>query len=92
MPIKTFPSFEVDPLASITATLAKLDKEDEEMWIQIMARPIADDWHKRGTKMVNRIRGGRGLRVLIKGSRSSAMDKVVAALRADEREGTGHAA
>ena len=60
IPIKTFPSFEVDPLASITATLAKLDKEDEEMWIQIMARPIADDWHKRGAKMVNRIRGGRG--------------------------------
>ncbi len=60
MPIKTFPSFEVDPLASITATLAKLDKEDEEMWIQIIARPIADDWHKRGTKMVARIRGGRG--------------------------------
>lgn len=60
IPIKTFPSFEVDPLASITATLAKLDKESEEMWIQIMARPIADDWHKRGAKMVNRIRGGRG--------------------------------
>src|SRR3990167_9136525 len=60
MPIKTFPSFEVDPLAAITATLAKLDKENEEMWIQIMARPIADDWHRRGVKMVNRIRGGRG--------------------------------
>jgi len=61
MPIKTFPSFEVDPLASITATLAKLDKESEEMWIQIMARPIADDWHRRGAKMVARIRGGRGV-------------------------------
>ena len=61
MPIKTFPSFEVDPLASITATLAKLDKESEEMWIQIMARPIADDWHRRGAKMVARIRGGRGI-------------------------------
>ncbi|MBI2592275.1 type IV secretion system DNA-binding domain-containing protein [Candidatus Saccharibacteria bacterium] len=61
IPIKTFPSFEVDPLAAITATLAKLDKESEEMWIQIMARPIADDWHRRGTKMVARIRGGRGL-------------------------------
>ena len=60
MPIKTFPSFEVDPLAAITATLAKLDKENEEMWIQIMARPIADDWHRCGVKMVNRIRGGRG--------------------------------
>lgn len=61
LPIKTFPSFEVDPLAAITATLAKLDKEDEEMWIQIMARPISDDWHKRGAKVVARIRGGRGL-------------------------------
>ena len=48
LPIKTFPSFEVDPLAAITATLAKLDKEDEEMWIQIMARPIPDDWHRKG--------------------------------------------
>src|SRR5581483_7845299 len=27
LPIKTFPSFEVDPLAAITATLAKLDSE-----------------------------------------------------------------
>lgn len=61
MPIKTFPSFEVDPLASITATLAKLDKQEEEMWIQIMARPIADDWHKRGAKVIARIRGGRGI-------------------------------
>lgn len=61
MPIKTFPSFEVDPLAAITATLAKLDKESEEMWIQIIARPIADDWHKRGAKMAARIKGGRGV-------------------------------
>lgn len=61
LPIKTFPSFEVDPLAAITATLAKLDKEDEEMWIQIMARPISDDWHRRGARMVSRIKRGRGL-------------------------------
>ena len=33
LPIKTFPSFEVDPLAAITATLAKLDQVDEEMWV-----------------------------------------------------------
>jgi hypothetical protein len=61
IPIKTFPSFEVDPLAAITATLAKLDKEDEEMWIQIIARPISDDWHKRGAKAVARISHGSGL-------------------------------
>ncbi|OGL24609.1 hypothetical protein A3A68_01305 [Candidatus Saccharibacteria bacterium RIFCSPLOWO2_01_FULL_48_13] len=61
LPIKTFPSFEVDPLAAITATLAKLDKEDEEMWIQIITRPISDDWHKRGQKMAQKIRRGGGL-------------------------------
>lgn len=61
LPIKTFPSFEVDPLAAITATLAKLDKEDEEMWIQILGRPLADDWHKRGDKSVKRIKSGGGL-------------------------------
>lgn len=61
LPIKTFPSFEVDPLAAITATLAKLDKEDEEMWIQIMARPVHDDWHRKGAKMVKRIKGGKGI-------------------------------
>ena len=61
LPIKTFPNFEVDPLAAITATLAKLDKEDEEMWIQLIARPISDDWHKRGQKMVDRIKRGGGI-------------------------------
>ncbi|PJE65667.1 hypothetical protein COU91_00465, partial [Candidatus Saccharibacteria bacterium CG10_big_fil_rev_8_21_14_0_10_47_8] len=61
IPIKTFPSFEVDPLAAITATLAKLDKEDEEMWIQINARPISDNWHRRGVKTVEQIKKGRGI-------------------------------
>jgi hypothetical protein len=58
LPIKTFPSFEVDPLAAITATLAKLDKEDEEVWIQIMGRPIPDAWHKKGQKAAARIKAG----------------------------------
>jgi UDP-N-acetylmuramoyl-tripeptide--D-alanyl-D-alanine ligase len=35
---------------------------------------------------------GAGLRILIKGSRSSAMDKVVAALSPTDHEDTGHAA
>lgn len=60
IPIKTFPSFEVDPLAAITATLAKLDEPGEEAWIQIVARPIPDDWHKRGSKMISRIESGGG--------------------------------
>ena len=46
LPIKTFESFEVDPLAGITGTLAKLNPNGgEELWIQILTRPVADDWH-----------------------------------------------
>jgi len=60
LPIKTFPSFEVDPLAAITATLSKLEGEGEEMWIQVLARPIDDNWHKKSTRFISRTRGGGG--------------------------------
>lgn len=61
LPIKTFDTFEVDPLAGITGTLAKLDPDNtEEMWIQILTRPIADDWHKNTTdKWVQRVKSGK---------------------------------
>lgn len=60
LPIKTFQSFEVDPLAGITATLAKLDDANEEMWIQVIARPIADDWHRRAARYAASIKSGSG--------------------------------
>lgn len=60
IPIKTFPSFEVDPLAAVTATFAKLEQPNEEMWVQMIVRPISDDWHRQSSKMVNRIKSGRG--------------------------------
>jgi hypothetical protein len=59
LPIKTFQSFEVDPLAAITATLAKLEQSNEEMWIQVLARPIADDWHRKSSRYTNRVKNGR---------------------------------
>ena len=60
LPIKTFDSFEVDPLAGITGTLAKLDPDTtEELWIQILTRPIPDDWHKNTTdKWIQRVKTG----------------------------------
>lgn len=58
LPIKTFQSFEVDPLAGITGTLAKLESTGEELWIQILARPIADDWHKSSEKWIAGIKSG----------------------------------
>lgn len=59
LPIKTFQSFEVDPLASITAVLAKLENAGEEMWIQFLARPVEDDWHQGGAKVIDEIKNGR---------------------------------
>lgn len=59
LPIKTFQSFEVDPLAGITGTLAKLESSGDEVWIQILTRPIADDWHKRSDRWVSDVRKGR---------------------------------
>ena len=61
LPIKTFENFEVDPLAGITGTLAKLDPDhNEELWIQILTRPIADDWHKNTTdKWISKIKAGK---------------------------------
>lgn len=58
LPIKTFQNFEVDPLAGITGTLAKLESTGEELWVQVLTRPIADDWHKVSERWVSGLRGG----------------------------------
>jgi hypothetical protein len=59
LPIKTFQSFEVDPLAAITATLAKFE-EDEEAWIQMVIRPAGPNWHKKSERYVAGLRGTGG--------------------------------
>ena len=71
LPIKTFQSFEVDPLAGITGTLAKLEDTDEEIWIQMLVRPVADDWHKAADSWTKTVKngssslfGGGGLKTL----------------------------
>lgn len=58
LPIKTFQNFEVDPLAGITGTLAKLESTGEEVWVQILAKPIADDWHKDSENWASSVRNG----------------------------------
>lgn len=60
LPIKTFQNFEVDPLAGITGTLAKLESTGEEVWIQVLVRPIADDWHKASDRWVSAVKSGNG--------------------------------
>lgn len=57
LPIKTFQSFEVDPLAAITATLAKFE-EDEEAWIQLIIQPAPSSWHKKSERYISSLRSG----------------------------------
>lgn len=61
LPIKTFQNFEVDPLAGITGTLAKLEDSNDEIWIQMLVRPVADDWHKAAERWIQTVRGGGAL-------------------------------
>lgn len=56
LPIKTFQSFEVDPLAAITATLAKFE-DDEEAWVQLLIKPAPSNWHKRSERYIAGLRG-----------------------------------
>lgn len=52
LPIKTFVSFEVDPLAAITSAISKLEG-DQELFIQFVVRPIDNSWQKIGRDFVN---------------------------------------
>lgn len=65
LPIKTFQSFEVDPLAGITGTLAKLESSGEELWIQVLVRPIADEWHEGSERWIQSLKGGNPFGLLI---------------------------
>lgn len=57
-PIKQFTDFEVDPISGITSVMAKLNA-GEQVWLQMLIRPVGDEWQERGHKMVNLVRGGR---------------------------------
>lgn len=81
LPIKTFQSFEVDPLAAITATLAKFE-ENEEAWIQLVMQPAPDNWHKKSERYIDGLRGGK----------SSSTTGILGALWAPPEHKTGESA
>jgi hypothetical protein len=74
LPIKTFPSFEVDPLAAITASLSKLE-ESERAVIQFLVRPIYDSWYGKAQKYAAQLQNGSSFsglaRALINGTEDS---------------------
>ena len=81
LPIKTFQSFEVDPLAAITATLAKFS-ENEEAWIQMIIRPAPANWHKKSEKYISSLRSN---------TPSSPLGLLSAAWKAPEDHSGGNA-
>jgi len=56
-PIKTFQSFEADPLSGFTSILGKITADDE-IWIQFCVSPADDRWQKRSVGFVNSIKAG----------------------------------
>jgi len=57
-PIKTFPNFEVDPIAAITAPLSKVS-EGEKLWISVLICPERGEWQEKGLKYVQRVKEGK---------------------------------
>lgn len=57
-PIRQFADFDVDPLSAITSVMSKLE-HGEEVWFQMIVRPVGDEWQNRGNDMINAIRSGK---------------------------------
>ncbi len=59
-PIKTFLNFDVDPLAGITGMLSKIEQKSEQVWIQILAKPVDDEWRDGSLGHIASKKGGAG--------------------------------
>ncbi len=59
-PIRTFDTFEVDPLAGVTAVLSKLGDSRNQIWVQFLMRPTDNKWQKKSMAQVKKIRGEGG--------------------------------
>lgn len=58
LPIKMFQNFDVDPLAAITATLAKFE-DNEEAWVQLIMRPASSQWQKKSESYISGAKAGK---------------------------------
>ncbi len=46
----------IDPMANLMEVLSKL-KEGEQIWVQILCRPVADDWKDAGEALIDKLIG-----------------------------------
>lgn len=56
-PIKAFRDLELDPLSSVTSAMSSIE-EGENVWFQVICRPIPDDWQQKGYNYVRAVREG----------------------------------
>jgi hypothetical protein len=54
LPVRTYQKLESDPINNITNAFSKLE-EDESAVIQILLKPIVDDWQTKSTKASTKI-------------------------------------
>lgn len=59
-PLKTYRDFESDPLSSFTSALSNI-RPNEEVWFQMVVKPIPDVWQGEGYNYVTAIREGISL-------------------------------
>ncbi len=57
-PIKTYQKLESDPINNITNAFSKLE-DDQSAAVQIILKPIDDDWQKKSAKMSSKIMHGK---------------------------------
>ncbi|PIZ44938.1 hypothetical protein CO180_00975 [candidate division WWE3 bacterium CG_4_9_14_3_um_filter_41_6] len=57
-PIKSFPDFEVDPLAAITGSVEQLG-ENEEAWFQVVVKPSPVGWQDAGYRKIKELKTGK---------------------------------
>lgn len=56
-PIKTFPDFDVDPLAAITSAVDDRSGK-QKAWLQLLVNPLDDTWQKAGYEYVAAVKAG----------------------------------
>jgi len=56
-PLKTFLNFDVDPLAGLTGVFSSVAK-GEEIWAQILIKPVGDDWQKKSQSHIQGVKMG----------------------------------
>lgn len=78
LPIRTFKNFDVDPLASITSAISKLEGE-QEVFIQFAVRPIDNSWQAVGRKFIDARKGKEdveGKKVALESGESSELKEI----------------